>query len=88
MKNKVLATNLRLKRFLIIPPLSAKIAEIPKSIDVRLSRHKVHKYLLYQIIHLLVKDNPATKSMMCLNGFTFTTNFAGHEDQRIPEQSC
>ena len=88
MKNKVLATNLRLKRFMIIPPLSAKIAEIPKSIDVRLSRHKVHKSLLYQIIHLLVKDNPAIKSVMCLNGVTFITNFEDHEDQRILGQLC
>jgi hypothetical protein len=86
--NKVLATNLRLKRFIIIPPLSAKIEEIPKSIDVRLSRHKVHKYLLYQIIHILVKDNLAIKSVMCLNGFTFITNFDGHEVQRILDQSC
>ena len=79
---------MRLKRFMIIPPLSAKIAEIPKFIDVRLSRHNVHKCLLYQIIHLLVKDNPAIKSVMCLNGFTFITNFDGHEDQRILDQSC
>ena len=48
---------------MITPPLSAKIAEITKSIDVRLSRHKVHKCLLYQIIHLLVKDNLAIKSV-------------------------
>jgi len=42
MKHKVLATTLRLKRFTIIPPLFVKIARIPKSIDDRLSRRKLH----------------------------------------------
>ena len=71
-----------------VPPLFERLQELHQQVDLKdtdaqLRRHRLHYYYLYQIIYLLVKGNPITKSMICRTDFTFIIISVDYESYRL-----